>query len=99
MINAKSRGATFGALSDNELQVLASAGTKIGTWAIKDKNGQVTGYNTNETNIKKELDKINNFAKLDYVIKGGDPTDVGARIQPDGTIWVVNSDGTYTQIK
>ena len=49
--------------------------------------------------FKKELDKINNFAKLDYILKGGDPSDVGAKIMPDGTIWSSNSDGTFTKIK
>lgn len=99
LIQAKSRGATFGALSDQELRVLASAATKIGTWAIKDKDGNVTGYRANEKDFKAELDKINNFAKLDYIVRGGDPTDVGAQLMPDGTIWSTNSDGTYTQIK
>lgn len=99
LIQSKSQGATFGALSDNELRMLASAATKIGTWAVKDKEGNITGYNTSEGEFKKELDKINNFSKLDYIIKGGDPTDVGAQIMPDGTVWAKNSDGTLTQIK
>jgi hypothetical protein len=99
LINAKSQGATFGALSDNELKMLASAATKIGTWAMKDSDGNVTGYNTSESAFKKEVNKINNFAKLDYIIKGGDPMDVGAQLQNDGTIWSQNSDGTLTQIK
>jgi hypothetical protein len=99
LIGAKAQGATFGALSDQELQVLSSSATKLGTWAMKDSNGQVTGYNTNETNFKNEIDKINNFAKLDYIIKGGAPADIGAKILPDGTVWVLNSAGTYTQLK
>lgn len=100
LINAKSRGATFGALSDNELAVLANAATKIGIWTVKNDAGQVVGYNTTQENLQKELDKINNFAKLDYIIRGGDPSDVDAQLQSDGTIWVKNRDGkTLTQIK
>lgn len=98
LIGAKAQGATFGALSDQELQVLASSATKLGTWAVKDKNGQVTGYSAKEGDFKAEMDKINNFAKLDYVLKGGNGSDVGVNIHADGTAWTVNSNGTVTQI-
>jgi len=99
LISAKKQGATFGALSNQELQVLASAATKIGTWAIKDKDGNVTGYNITEKEFKAELDKINNFAKLDYILKGGNTADVGVNILEDGTYWAQNSDGSFTQIR
>lgn len=99
LINAKARGATFGALSDQELQVLSNAATKLGSWAVKNSDGQTVGYNTSEANFRRELNKINNFAKLDYILKGGDPMDVDAQMQSDGSIWVKNSDGTLTQIK
>ena len=99
LIQSKAQGATFGALSDNELRVLASAGTKLGTWAEKDSDGNITGYNTSQDAFKKEMEKISNFAKLDYIVKGGNPSDVNGRIQSDGTIWVLNDSGTYTQIK
>jgi len=98
LIGAKARGATFGALSDQELQVLASSASKIGSWAMKDKNGNVTGYNASEKDFKRELDKINNFAKLDYILKGGIPEDVGAILMTDGKYYTQNSDGTYTQL-
>lgn len=59
LITAKSRGATFGALSDNEMRILASAATKIGTWTIKDPETLViSGYNVDEKSFKAELDKI-----------------------------------------
>lgn len=98
LINAKAQGATFGALSDQELQVLSSSATKLGTWAIKDKSGQVTGYNAKEGDFKAELDKINNFAKLDYLLKGGTAGDVGVEVHPDGSAWTTNSNGTVTRI-
>lgn len=98
LVNAKARGATFGALSEGELKTLQASGSKLATWAIKDKDGNITGYNASEVDFKRELDKINNFAKLDYLIKGGSPEDVGAKQMEDGSIWVLNSDGTYTQL-
>ena len=100
LIKAKAQGATFGALSDQELRVLASAATRLGTWAITDKKtGQVTGYNVSEKEFKKELDKINSFSKLDYVLKGGKPTDVGVIVTDDGNMWSQNSDGSMTLLK
>ena len=99
LIQAKGSGATFGQLSDNELRVLASAATKIGTWRLKDDAGNTIGYKTNEKDFKAELDVINNFAKLDFILKGGEPSAVGVQEMDDGTLWTNNSDGTYTQIK
>lgn len=99
LINAKARGATFGALSDQELRVLSNAGTKIGEWAMKDSSGKVTGYSASEKDFNAELDKIKNFSILDYIIKGGDPSSVGVITAPDGTMWVSNSNGTKTQLQ
>ena len=99
LINAKAQGATFGALSDNELKMLASAASKIGSWAVKDSNGNIIGYNASEKDFKAELDKINNFAKLDYLLKGGNMEDVGAQQLEDGTVWVKNADGSFTQLR
>lgn len=94
--NAKANGATFGALSEGELKLLSASASKLGTWAIV-KDGKVTGYETDPTHFRKELEKISNFAKLDYVLKGGSPEDVGMKIMPDGSIFVKNSTGDYTQ--
>lgn len=99
LIAAKGSGVTFGALSEGELGLVAGAASKIGTWAIKDGAGNVTGYNVDEASFKKELDKINNYQKLDFVLKGGDPASVGVQEQADGTFWTKNSDGSYTQIR
>lgn len=94
--DAKANGATFGALSEGELGILSNSATKLNQWAIKDSSGNVIGYNTNEKDFRKELDKINNFAKLDYVLKKGNPADVGVKQESDGTWSTVNSDGTIT---
>lgn len=98
LIRAKAAGATFGALSEGELNILSGSASKLNSWAIKDKNGNVIGYNTSEKSFKAELDKINNFAKLDYILKGGDPSQIGVQVMPDGTLWTTNSDGTKTQL-
>lgn len=71
LIEAKSRGATFGALSDTEMQILASAATRIGTWKIINKKGKVKGYKVSHESMKKELDKINKI--LLRAIKGETP--------------------------
>lgn len=97
LVRAKAQGATFGALSEGELNLLSGSATKLNNWAVKDKNGNVTGYSATEGDFKKELDKINNYAKLDYILKGGDPTEVDVQTMPDGTLVTKNSDGTYTQ--
>lgn len=97
--NAKANGATFGALSEGELGLLSQSASKLGTWAVKDKAGNVTSYNIDAPNLKKELDKINNFQKLDFVLKGGDPNSVGIQQQADGSFWSKNSDGTYTKLQ
>ena len=53
LIDAKAKGATFGALSDQELRVLSNAATKLGSWAVGDKDQfgnitNVTGYKVKE---------------------------------------------------
>ena len=97
LIRAKAQGATFGALSDSELNVLANSASKLNSWAIK-KDGNVTGYNASEKDFRAELDRINNFAKLDYVLKGGSPEQVGIKREADGTYTTINSDGSITNL-
>lgn len=99
LIQAKKQGATFGALSDTEMRILSSSASKIGSWVQRDKNGNATGYNTTEKAFKAELDKINNFAKLDYLLKGGNPADVGVVQMEDGAYYSQNSDGTLTKLQ
>lgn len=99
LIEAKARGATFGALSEGEMRILDATASKIGTWAVKDqKTGQIKGYNIDDASMKQELDKINQYAKLDYLKKGGSPTDVGVQQMSDGHYYTQNSDGSYTEL-
>ena len=81
------------------MKILSSSASKLGTWAINDGKGNIVGYNTTESDFRKEMDKINNFAKLDYLLKGGIPADINVVVHPDGTYWTKNSDGTFTEIK
>lgn len=98
LVNAKANGATFGALSDQEMKLLAASATKIGSWAVKNDAGDVVSYKTSEASFRKELDSINNFRKVDYIKKGGDPAAVGVKSLPDGSYWTANSDGTFTKL-
>lgn len=98
LIEAKSSGATFGALSDSEKQTLSEAATRIGNWAVKD-GDSVIGYNTSEKSMRKEIDLINNYAKLDAILKGSSPESVGVVIMGDGSYWAQNSDGSLTKIR
>lgn len=99
LTQAKAEGATFGALDRNEWKVLEGAATKLGTYAIKDEDNNVLGYRASERGFIKEMDKINYYAKLDYILKGGVPEDVGAVVKPDGTVWIQNSDGSVSQLQ
>lgn len=71
LIDAKKNGATFGALSDSELKILAGSATRIGTWAKKDKNGNIVGYKVSEQAFKNELNKIKELAKKDFEKRTG----------------------------
>lgn len=75
--SAKAQGATFGALSDSELHLLAAAATKINSWALhEDKNDptKVTGYKTTEAAFKTELDTIRNYTQRGIEASGGATT-------------------------
>ena len=102
LAQAKGEGVTFGALSDGERSLIANAATKIGNWAITEDgtiNSKVTGYDINETAFKREIDTINYFKKLDAVLQGTPPESIGVIVQPDGSMWVANSDGTLSELK
>lgn len=66
LINAKAKGATFGALSEGELLLLRQTASKIGKWAKTDKRGNVIGYRASENDFKDELMKMQRLAKKAY---------------------------------
>ena len=57
----------------SEQRLLAASASKLGSWAIKDKNGKTTGFEVPETEVVKELNKIKQFAVLDYERRTGRP--------------------------
>lgn len=62
--DAKAQGATFGALSDAELYILAQAATAISDWEIE-KDGVGTGYwEIDEGSFKREMKTIEKYFNL-----------------------------------
>jgi hypothetical protein len=86
LIDAKSRGATFGALSNREMNILSSAATKIGTWRREDKRGNVTHYNVSEKKFKEELDSISKVFKRITERKVGAGESADETIDPMGIL-------------
>jgi hypothetical protein len=72
LINAKAKGATFGALSEGELSLLAKSASKLNDWEVKDEKGQGTGvWEIDEDSFLAEIKKIQEFAELDKAKKLG----------------------------
>jgi len=63
LVQSKAAGATYGALSDGERLMLASAASKIGTWRKLDSKGNIKGYNISEAALKKELSTIRELSQ------------------------------------
>ncbi len=71
LINLKKAGGTLGALSDQERIMLQSAASKIGTWAITNDSGKVTGYDASEDSFVKELETIKMLSERALQEAGG----------------------------
>lgn len=72
LIAAKARGATFGALSDGELRLLASSASTINDWEIKDKKGVGQGvWDIDEASFKRELDNIRTLTQRAIYLQQG----------------------------
>jgi len=72
LINVKSQGATFGALTDREGDALRAAASKLNDWEMKDEDGNGIGeWNVDEKSFKKELDKIKTLAQKAFDKAGG----------------------------
>lgn len=61
LINAKAKGATFGALSEGELALLKQTASKIGKWAKTNNKGKVVGYEAPESAFIQELNTLKNL--------------------------------------
>ena len=105
LVRAKAEGATFGALSEGELKLLANSASKISNareFALDEdgkKTTNVIGYGLNEVDFKNEIQRINNFKKLDAVISGVDPSSFGGAITSDGKLAIPNWDGSVDVYK
>jgi len=73
LIDAKAKGATFGALSEGELKVLAQSASKIGTWKKIGALGDIY-YDVSEEAFTKELNKIKDYLTKDSALKLGKST-------------------------
>jgi len=100
LAQAKGAGVTFGALSDGERGLIAESASLIKSYEMREKgkpDGKVIGYNASQKAMQLELNKINNFKRLDYVLQGGSPEAVGVQVvgdefqfrNPDGTISIL----------
>ena len=99
LAQAKGMGITFGALSDGERDLIAGAATLISSFEIREggkSDGKIIGYNASQKSMQEELNKINNFKRLDYVLQGGTPESVGVQILEDGSYQFKNPDGTIS---
>lgn len=66
LIAVKARGATFGALSDNEGQALRNAANAIAQTAIRDSNDRVVAYDMSEKAFKNEMQIIKDSVQRIY---------------------------------
>lgn len=64
LVALKAAGATFGALSDNELRVISSSATALGDYRKKDKEGNTIGYAGGEGEFEKEIKRIQKMIQL-----------------------------------
>jgi hypothetical protein len=72
LIDAKARGATFGALSEGELKILSDSATALNDWEIKDDNGKGTGFwDIDEGSFKKEMDTIKELTQRALFLSQG----------------------------
>lgn len=59
LIEAKNAGATFGALSNQELGLLERSANVLNKWAIRDKDtGELLGFKVSEAKVNEELQKL-----------------------------------------
>lgn len=79
LVQAKKDGATFGAMSNAEWDILEKSRSNITQWREVDKNGKTTGYKIGEDEMVEELERLQELAKkaLDDVdwskVSGGQP--------------------------
>ena len=78
LIDSKAQGATYGALSDRELGIIAASFSKIGKWKVETKDGRVIGYNVSAKDMAEELNRIKaSSEKVINDLQGKIPTESG----------------------
>lgn len=71
LADAKSKGITFGALSEGELGLVADAAGRISSKLIKDKEGNITGFSGSEGQFKDDLKLIKDNLEKSIATKTG----------------------------
>jgi len=85
LIEVKGQGATFGALSDSEREMIQRAASPIWQWVVKDKNGKIVGYDIDEKTFKKELERLKETAQQSIdKANGGIGANVGEIVEKNG---------------
>jgi len=87
LLELKKGGGTLGALSDQERIMLQNSASKIGNWAVTDKNGKVKGYAADQDDFKAELERIKELAEKALSkakVKTTDPLGLGINSDPLG---------------
>lgn len=64
LIESKANGATFGALSDTELSMLQKSSNVLNALAIRDKDGNITGFKGTEENFQRAIDNMISQSEL-----------------------------------
>lgn len=70
LIDAKAKGATFGALSEGELNLLAKSATRLNSYKKLDSNNNIY-YDVNESGFKSALKEIKDLTQKAYEREGG----------------------------
>jgi len=98
LIDVKSKGATFGALSDSERVVLAQSATALNGYAKRDKNGKVVGFSGRESDVLKEINTIKAYAELSFIKAGGVlPGSEGEKLKADDFVQNIVGNALSTQ--
>lgn len=72
LIALKAKGGTLGALSQTELDMLEASASRIGTWRVRDEDGNTTHYDVSEASFAKELRTLKTLTNKAIVEAGGD---------------------------
>jgi len=96
LIQAKEQGATFGALSEKELQAIASAATKLGSFKTTNKRGDVI-LKASEADVEAELNKIRDLAIRDYELRTGLPYPEPPATEADYATQLLNGYSPFSQ--